>query len=477
VHEQSEPHWRRFHEALRDPSIPKGLSAFVAGMRCVDSSPERLVVGFASDFALQLVNDYYLELLVATLARIAPDARLECVLAPPVDADDLLPVPAPADEPEAPPRAEAPISSNLPSRAVSARPAPAPSTRPRPATRPSLPSSPLNERYTFDTFVTGPSNQLAAAAARAVADNPGQSYNPLFIFGRVGLGKTHLAQAIGHHVLTRNPRARVQYQTTEQFVNDVVEGIRFERMGEVRQTYRECDLLIVDDIQFLANKETCQGEFFHTFNALHGSRRQVVVTSDKLPHEIPGIEDRIRSRFQWGLTVDLQPPEFETRLAIIHKKAATDRISLTEDVSTFLAQAVRSNVRELEGCLIRLGAYASLNGTPVTLELAQGVLRDIVQQRPVLTPEAVVKLVAARFDVKVADLRSSKRGRAIATPRQVAMYLIRKHINTSFPKIGETLGGKDHTTAINACRTIEERIGHEPELRGIVDDLERQLDR
>jgi chromosomal replication initiator protein len=447
-------------------------------MRPVEESADRLVIGLRDVFALDMVNNYYRGVLEGVLERVAPGARLECVVATPdTEDDEPLPVPAPVEQHSSPPAA-----SLDPGHVPSGRPGPAnPSGRPRPATArattPPPPACPLNERYTFETFVTGPSNQLAAAAAQSVGDNPGGAYNPLFVFGRVGLGKTHLAQAIGHHVLRQNPQARVQYQTTEQFVNDVVEGIRFERMGEVRRTYRDCDLLIIDDIQFIAGKEACQNEFFHTFNALHGSRRQVVVTSDKLPHEIPGLEERIRSRFQWGLTVDLQPPELETRLAIIRKKAASDRITLADDVAMFLAEAVRSNVRELEGCLIRLGAFATLTGTPVTIELAQTVLRDLVQQRPVLTPDTILKLVATRFDVKIADLRSKRRGRTIALPRQVAMYLMRKHIGTSFPKIGEALGGKDHTTAINACRCIEQRLPLESELRQAVEELERQLSR
>ena len=332
----------------------------------------------------------------------------------------------------------------------------------------------MNDRYTFESFVTGPSNQLAAAAAQSVGDKPGSAYNPLFVFGRVGLGKTHLIQAIGHRVRTRTPGARVLYQTTEQFVNDVIQGIRFERMDDVRDHYRACDVLIIDDIQFIAGKEACQAEFFHTFNALYDAKKQVVVTSDKLPHEIKDLEDRIKSRFQWGLIVDLQPPELETRVAIVNKKADNDGIELPDDVAMFIAQSVRSNVRELEGCLIRVSAFASLTHQPISVELAKSVLKDVLPQKSQLTCDAIVKLVCRHFDVKVQDIKSTKRGRAIALPRQIAMYLCRKHTSASYPEIGNALGGKDHTTALNAFNRIGERLD-EPEVRRHVEELERAL--
>ena len=334
--------------------------------------------------------------------------------------------------------------------------------------------APLNDRYTFETFVTGPSNQLAAAAAQRVSDNPGYAYNPLFVFGPVGLGKTHLIQAIGNRVKATTAGARVMYQTTEQFVNDVIQGIRFERMDEIRSAYRACDVLIIDDIQFIAGKEACQAEFFHTFNALYDARKQVVVTSDKLPHEMKDLEERVKTRFQWGLVVDLQPPELETRVAIVKKKADNDAIPLDDEVAMFIAQSVRSNVRELEGCLIRVSAYASLANQPITLDLAKNVLRDIVPIRGKLTCETIVKRTADYFEVKISDLKSKKRGRAIAFPRQVAMYLCRKHTEASYPEIGHALGGKDHTTALNAFNRIGERSA-EPEVARAVHDLEKLL--
>jgi chromosomal replication initiator protein len=487
--------WRRFLETLQTEQVPRGLHGLMASMRCLEADESRVVVGLRDSFAVDMVNGYYRDLLEAALARVAPGTKLSLEVTPEDAVEEPLPVPElieDAPEPIAatvPSSLPAPRPSSLPTRAAQgpAGPRMIPTTPPRGRSsqlpqaatglQRTLPASPtpMNDRYTFETFVTGPSNQLAAAAAQSVADNPGRAYNPLFVFGRVGLGKTHLAQAIGHNVLRRNPQAVVHYQTTEQFVNDVVEGIRFERMGDVRRTYRECDLLIIDDIQFISGKEACQNEFFHTFNALYDSRKQVVVTSDKLPNEIPGLEERIRSRFQWGLIVDLQPPELETRLAIVRKKAETDGLALSDDVAMFIADAVRSNVRELEGCLIRIGAYATLTRRPVTVDLAQAVLRDVLQQRPVLTPDAIVRTVAAHFDVKVVDLKSKRRGKSIALPRQVAMYLIRKHLSCSYPEIGEALGGKDHTTALNAMRTIEARLPKEPALRQAVDELERQL--
>jgi chromosomal replication initiator protein len=275
--------------------------------------------------------------------------------------------------------------------------------------------------------------------------------------------------------MKKNSTARVQYHTTEQFVNDVIQGIRFERMDELRRVYRACDVLLIDDIQFIAGKEACQAEFFHTFNALYDARKQVVVTSDKLPHEIKDLEDRVKTRFQWGLIVDLQPPELETRVAIVRKKAESDGIQLSDEVAMFIAQSVRSNVRELEGCLIRVSAYANLAGQPISIALARDVLKDVIPGKgQALTCDAIVKAVAAHFDVKVADLKSTKRGRAIALPRQIAMYLCRKHTGASYPEIGQALGGKDHTTALNAFNRIKERLDA-PEIRRHVEDCERVL--
>lgn len=458
--------WTQLKTALRHRLSEQAYATWVRQMSCLQDDAESLIIGLPDMFSLDWVNNHYRHVLEEELRKLNETVTLALQLDEPPDG---LPVPEPAEE-SLPP---SPSSYSAgPRAAPSSAPRPAPSTPPPAVT--SVPTTPMNERYTFSTFVTGPSNQLAAAAAQTVAENPGTAYNPLFVFGRVGLGKTHLAQAIGHFILEKEPGSKIVYQTTEQFVNDVIGGIRFERMDEIRSVYRSVDVLIIDDIQFISGKEACQAEFFHTFNTLYDARKQVVVTSDKLPHEIKDLEERVRTRFQWGLIVDLQPPELETRVAIVKKKAETDGIDLDNDVAMFIAQSVRSNVRELEGCLIRVSAYASLTNQPITIELARSVLKDVLPGKSKLTCDVIVKQVATHFDLKVSDLKSTKRGRAIAFPRQIAMYLCRKHTGSSYPEIGNALGGKDHTTALNAFNRIKERL-EDPDVRQRVDEIERAL--
>lgn len=436
--------WERLKTALRARLNPQNYATWIAPMRATADEGHTLTLATNSVFQLDWINDHYRDVVEEELSKIAAETRLELVVS------------------------EAEVEEEQ----VSQPPAPRPITAP--AKEPDT-GQLMNRRYTFSSFVTGPSNQLASAAALQVSDKPGHAYNPLFIFGRVGLGKTHLLQAIGHSILKKNANARVQYLTTEQFINDVIQGIRFDRMDEIRKTYRACDVLLIDDIQFIAGKETCQTEFFHTFNALYDARKQVVVTSDKLPHEIKDLEERVKTRFQWGLIVDLQPPELETRVAIVKKKAETDAIPISDDVAMFIAQSVRSNVRELEGSLIRISAYASLQGQEISVALAKNILKDVLAGKgQALTCEAIVKLVSNHFDVKVGDLKSTKRGRAIALPRQIAMYLCRRHTSASYPEIGQALGGKDHTTALNAFNRIKERLDT-PDVRRHVDEIERLL--
>ncbi|MBI5508495.1 MAG: chromosomal replication initiator protein DnaA [Deltaproteobacteria bacterium] len=339
-------------------------------------------------------------------------------------------------------------------------------------------SLPLNPRYDFDTFVAGRSNEFAFAACKAVADKPATAYNPLFLFGGTGLGKTHLLNAIGHQIVKEKPRTRILYTTSEQFVNEVINGVRFNKLDEFHNKYRRsCDVLLMDDIQLIAGKERTQYEFFHIFNTLYDSQRQIVVTSDKLPHEIPEIEERLRSRFQWGLIADIQPPEIETRVAILRKKADNEGIPLSDEVAFFLAKSIPSNVRELEGALIRLAAHASLTNTVITLDYAKQVLNDILDARgQQISIEAIQKLVAGYFQVRVADLKSARRQKVLVRPRQVAMYLCRKHAQASFPELGTRFGDKDHTTIMSACRRVETQLKEDPSLRKQVLDLERQLD-
>lgn len=338
-------------------------------------------------------------------------------------------------------------------------------------------STDLLAKYTFDAYVVGPSNQLAHAASRAVAEIPAGKYNPLFIYGGVGLGKTHLVHAIGHRLREKHPQWRILYIKTEAFINEFITCIRNGKIDEFRTRYREkCDVLLMDDIQFLAGKDRTQEEFFHTFNALFEGHKQMVFTADKYPHEIPDLEDRLRSRFQNGLIADIQPPELETRIAILKKKAELDEIPLPDDVAIYLATNIKSNVRELEGLLLRVAAFAGLQEQPITIEFAKETLKNFLTQAShSLTVEAVQKEVANYFNVKLTDLKSPKRHQAIARPRQIAMYLARKLCKASYPELGQRFGGKDHTTVLSACRKIEQLVQTDPKTRHTVEELERHL--
>lgn len=334
----------------------------------------------------------------------------------------------------------------------------------------------LNIRYTFESFVLGSSNQFASAAAMAVANNPATTYNPLFIYGGVGLGKTHLVNAIGNAILKNNPEMKVCYYTSEKFMNELINSLRYAKMDEFRNKFRSMDVLLIDDVQFIAGKERTQEEFFHTFNALYDSHKQIVVTSDKFPKEIPGLEERLRSRFEWGLIADIQAPDMETKQAILRMKAEQNGIDLPREVAMFLASAVSSNIRELEGYLIRIGAFASLTATPITLAMAQEVLKDImVEKRRELTVEEIQKLVATHFSVKVSDLKSAKRMKALVLPRQIAMYLSRQLTSCSYPEIGERFGGKDHSTIIHAIKKIEKNMEDDFQLRTTITSLKKDL--
>jgi len=334
----------------------------------------------------------------------------------------------------------------------------------------------FEKKYTFNTFVVGPSNQFAHAAAKAVADAPGRAYNPLFIYSGVGLGKTHLINAIGHHVQSRSPRVKVAYLSSEQFTNELINRISHQRMEEFRQKYRNMDLLLIDDIQFIAGKERTQEEFFHTFNTLYETQKQIVLTSDRQPKDIPDIEERLRSRFESGLIADIQLPDLETRIAIVKKKAEFWSIRLPDDVAEFLASTMRSNVRELEGGLAKLGAISSLTNHELTLELAKSELKHLLEGREkVITIDLVQKVVAEEFGVKISDLKSKRRTKAVVLPRQVAMYLCRTLTGASLPETGNVFGGKDHSTVIHSLKVVEEKKEKDPELRARIEMLIKQL--
>ena len=334
----------------------------------------------------------------------------------------------------------------------------------------------LNPKYTFDTFVVGASNQFAHAAARAVSESPAHSYNPLFLYGGVGLGKTHLLHAIGHRIHARHPELKVQYLTAEQFVNQLINSIRFKSTHFFRERYRSIDVLLVDDIQFLANKERTQEEFFHTFNALYTSQKQIVLSSDSPPRNIPSIEERLRSRFEWGLIADIQAPDLETKIAILRRKADLDGVDMPDDVALFIANQVRSNVRELEGMLNRVAAFASLTAKPLSLDLARETLRDILPDGARRASAAeIIKLVARHYGLKVGEIKSKSNAKQIAFPRQVAMYLCKQLTDLSYPEIGRQFNDKHHSTVMYSVDKIEQLRAANPELARTLESMTKHL--
>ncbi|MEO8603277.1 MAG: chromosomal replication initiator protein DnaA [bacterium] len=438
--------WRAAVDAIDDQLSEPDLREVVARLRPVAMRGDALIVEAPGKLAADVVREGCLEALQEALIRASGGTMRSVVLTLPSAAQqELFPTPAPAPKPG------------------------------KPSTR----HAALLPKYTFDNFVVGASNQFAHAASLAVANQPGDHYNPLFIYGGVGLGKTHLVNAIGHQVLDRTEDARVVYLSSESFMNELIAALRRDRMDEFKARFRRIDVLIVDDVQFLAGRERTQEEFFHTFNSLYDGHRQIVLTSDKFPKEIPDLEERLRNRFEWGLIADIQPPDIETRVAIVEKKAELEGIELPQEVAIFLATHIDSNVRELEGSLTRLGAFASLNKCPITPDFAREVLQNVLRERSerVITIESIQKAVCDFFSIRTTDLRSKKRTRTIAGPRQVAMYLCRRYTNASFPVIGDRFGGRDHSTVIHAAQVVERKLREDPTFRATVERLERLLER
>jgi len=331
---------------------------------------------------------------------------------------------------------------------------------------------PLNPKYTFDTFVVGSCNQFAHAASLAVVDMPSKTYNPLYVYGGVGLGKTHLMHAIGQAIKQRNQNLRLTYLSSERFMNELINAIRYDKTIKFRDKYRNIDVLLMDDIQFLAGKERTQEEFFHTFNALYDAQKQIVISSDCPPREIPTLEERLHSRFEWGLIADIQPPDLETKVAILKRKADLDRINLPDNVALFIASKIKSNIRELEGSLVRLTAYASLKGLPMDLDLAHEVLRTIIaEESSGVSVELIQKTVASHYGLKVADLKSKNNSRKVAVPRQVAMYLCKTLTKSSFPEIGREFGGKHHTTVLHSVNKIAQLYAKDPDFHKDINTL------
>jgi chromosomal replication initiator protein len=335
----------------------------------------------------------------------------------------------------------------------------------------------LNPKYTFDTFVVGNSNRFAHAASLAVAESPAKAYNPLFLYGGVGLGKTHLMHAIGHYILSQSPSTKVVYVSSEKFTNELINSIKDDRNEEFRNRYRNIDVLLVDDIQFIAGKERTQEEFFHTFNALHEANKQIILTSDRPPKEIHTLEERLRSRFEWGLIGDIQPPDLETRIAILKKKAQLEKLIVPDEILIYVANKIKSNIRELEGALNRIIAFGALVEQEITQELADEALKDFLSANNVktITPAIIQEAVGKYFNIKMEDFKSSKRTKNVAYPRQIAMYLCRELTDLSLPKIGEVFGGRDHTTVLHAIGKIEEDMKNDSEVKKIIEELNKNI--
>ena len=482
--------WQQVLDAIRERITPQNYNIWFEPVRA-SMEGNHLYIHVPNQFFRDWISEHYMdEIRKVTSELSSPETKIDivCEQAPFLDEEDFEDedeikeeLSSPDDfsyEPSAPSPSYSysqPSSYNQPSSRVEV-------VRSAPPAAPieessSFQSQALNERYTFDTFVVGPSNQFAHAACLAVSSDPANSYNPLFLYGGVGLGKTHLLHATGLGIIKANKDMRVMYLSTEQFMNDMIMAIRMDKLVEFRRRYRDqCNVLLIDDIQFIAGKKRTQEEFFHTFNFLHSAGRQIVITSDRNPHDIKELEERLRSRFQWGLTADIQVPELETRMAIISKKSERDAIPLSNDVVLFLASTIRSNIRELEGCLTRLEAYSNLTGKAITLELAREVLHNILPERlPLATISTIQKCVASHYGVKVSDLKTNKRHKQVLLPRQIAMYLCRKRAHASFPEIGEQFGGKDHSTVINACQKIERLLEQDQNIRTTVLLLESRL--
>ncbi len=459
--------WRAAYRILEQAIVPQQLKAWVEPLHFVKTEPTpngsvRVHFLAPNDFSAQWIRDQY--------QAIIEDAFTQITGSPCELAIAVLDASESNEQPFRPPVVEQRQTVSGLGMQISG------DSTPREARAKSQVVG-LDPRYTFENFVVGASNQFGHASAVAVAEQPAGQYNPLFIYSPPGLGKTHLLHAIGNHVLQQTPSARVAYLSAESFTNDLIESIQHNRMSAFRGKYRDSfDMLLIDDIQFIAGKTKTEEEFFHTFNALHSSKRQIVVTSDRPPKEIEGLAERIRTRFEWGLVADLHPPEIETRIAILKAKAERDDIYLPDDVATFIATYVKTNVRELEGLLIRLQAQASLTGAEISLDMAKHELKiAIPEEGSHFTIESIQNAVAKHYRIRVLDLKSSARARSVSLPRQIAMFLIRKYTGVGYKEIGQYFGGKDHSTILHACNKIEDNLETDHELREAVESIQNLL--
>jgi chromosomal replication initiator protein len=450
--------WNRILDTLKDEVNPQIFNSWFGNLTPASLDEKDLILEAPHSFIRDWVEDNYISTLISTARAITGkelSVRIQVneALSQPSGSTQSVPGPVnddPGPQPPSPAQGLPQVSNH----------------------------SALNPKYTFDTFVVGSSNQFAHAATLAVAEQPARSYNPLFIYGGVGLGKTHLMHAIGHFALERNPKVRLCYLSSEQFMNELINSLRFDRMPQFRETYRNMDILLVDDIQFIAGKERTQEEFFHTFNSLFDSHKQIVVSSDKFPREIPDLEERLRSRFEWGLIADIQAPDLETKIAILEKKADLSGITLPQGVALFLAENTGSNIRELEGYLQRVTAFAAFAKTKtISLDLVQDALKNFLEQKKrVITAEEIQKNIAAFYNTKISDIKSKKKNKAFIKPRHTAMFLTRQLTNLSLPEIGRHFGGRDHSTVLHAVQKIENMAKNDPDFQDTLDRLIKELE-
>jgi chromosomal replication initiator protein len=472
--------WQQCVELLRDELPAQQFNTWIRPLQ-VEGDPEELRVYAPNRFVLDWVNEKYLGRLIELLGErgngLAPAVSLLIGARRTARPVNAAPRPAVAAPAPAPTRVDAGPAAPVAEPAVVAAPTPSRPVERNVQVEGALKhTSYLNRTFTFENFVEGKSNQLARAAAWQVADNPKHGYNPLFLYGGVGLGKTHLMHAVGNHLLKKNPNAKVVYLHSERFVADMVKALQLNAINEFKRFYRSVDALLIDDIQFFAKKERSQEEFFHTFNALLEGGQQVILTSDRYPKEIEGLEERLKSRFGWGLTVAVEPPELETRVAILMKKAEQTRIELPHDAAFFIAQRIRSNVRELEGALKRVIAHSHFTNSPISIELIRESLKDLLAlQDKLVSIDNIQRIVAEYYKIKLTELLSKRRSRSIARPRQVAMALSKELTNHSLPEIGNAFGGRDHTTVLHACRKIAELKESDADIREDYKNLLRTL--
>jgi len=446
--------WGSAQEQLRAMLSADTYNLWFAPLRAVDFEGDCVLLEVANDFCEVWLKDNYQGLLQDVLS-VAGARQLR-------------------------PKFQVASGAALAAPALAAKASPAAKAKPVTAHQDRIGTNgewAFNPKNTFETFVVGNNNNFAYAAAKAVAEAPGKSYNPLFLYGGVGLGKTHLLHAIGQHVAATRKNARVGYVSSEKFTNEYIDAIQNNQLAKFRKKYRQTDVLLIDDIQFLAGKERIQEEFFHTFNALHEAHKQIVLTCDRPASEIQNLEHRLVSRFEWGLVTDLQPPDVEMRLAILNKKAQSMGVTLPEDILNFLANRIRTNIRRLEGALIRVASYASLTGKKLSVEVVEGLLREILHEegRFSVNIEVIQKRVAEHYDIRLADMTSKRRPENIAFPRQVAMFLSRQMTESSLSAIGEAFGGRDHGTVLHACRLVKDRMEVDANIRQVVSYLEKQL--